>query len=114
MVTDAYGRRCDAEPGPGSNTRCILYIVKRTQLYLDDDLWEDLHNRARFEKTTVSELVRTALREKYAGNLEKRAAAMEEFIGIRKNRTDIGDSTEYIRRLRKSKRLERLLKQWRS
>ncbi|MBV8843758.1 MAG: CopG family transcriptional regulator [Bryobacterales bacterium] len=88
--------------------------MRRTQLYLDDDLWTVLHERARFEKTTISDLARIAIKEKYLGDREKRAAAMDAVIGMWKDRTDIGDSTEYVRRLRKSKRLERLMRQWRS
>jgi hypothetical protein len=84
--------------------------VKRTQLYLDDDLWDMLHIRARNEGSSVSELVRKAVRERYLGNLDERAKAMQAFIGIRKDRTDIGDSTEYIRNLRRDNRLERLWK----
>lgn len=84
--------------------------MKRTQLYLDDDLWDMLHIRARNEGSSVSELVRKAVRERYLGNLDERAKAMQAFIGIRKDRTDIGDSTEYIRNLRRDNRLERLWK----
>src|SRR5437667_9856495 len=39
--------------------------MRRTQLYLDDHLWNALHARARSRRTTVSELVREALRERY-------------------------------------------------
>jgi Ribbon-helix-helix protein, copG family len=84
--------------------------MRRTQLYLDDDLWDMLHIRARNEGSSVSELVRKAVRERYLGNLDERAKAMQAFIGIRKDRTDIGDSTEYIRNLRRDNRLERLWK----
>ena len=88
--------------------------MRRTQLYLDDDLWAVLHERARFEKTTVSELARRAIKEKYLGDHDKRAAAMDAVVGMWKDRTDIGDSTEYVRNLRKSKRLDGLMRQWRS
>ena len=44
--------------------RCILYIVRRTQLYLDEDLWKILRTRSRQDKTTVSDLVRRAVRER--------------------------------------------------
>jgi metal-responsive CopG/Arc/MetJ family transcriptional regulator len=84
--------------------------MRRTQLYLEDDLWEMLHVRARREGSSVSELVRKAVRERYLGNLEERARAMQAFVGIRKDRTDIGDSTEYIRKLRHDDRLERVWK----
>jgi len=58
--------------------------MKRTQLYLDDHLRGALHSRAPHEKTTVSELVRQAVRERYIGNLKTRKAAMRSFVGIRK------------------------------
>jgi Ribbon-helix-helix protein, copG family len=86
--------------------------MRRTQLYLDDDLWNALHNRARREKTTISALVRQAARERYLGNLDERRKAMQGLIGIWKDRTDLPDSTEeYVRSLRRDTRLERLGKQ---
>jgi hypothetical protein len=89
----------------------MLYIMKRTQLYLDDDLWNALHARARQEKTTISALVREAARERYIGDLEERRKAMLAFVGIRKDRKDLPDSTEeYVRSLRRDTRLERLWK----
>lgn len=82
--------------------------MRRTQLYLDDDLWNALHNRARTEGTTVSALVREAARERYLGNLDERRAAMLAFVGIRKDRKDLPDSTEeYVRSLRRDTRIER-------
>ncbi len=82
--------------------------MKRTQLYLDDDLWEALHLRARRESTTVSELVRTAARDRYMGNLEERRAAMMGIVGLWKDRTDLPDTETYVRNLRKGSRLKRL------
>jgi hypothetical protein len=85
--------------------------MRRTQLYLDDDLWNALHMRARREGTTVSDLVRQAARERYLGNLDERRKAMEGIVGIWKDRTDLPDSTEeYVRSLRRDTRLERLEK----
>ena len=83
--------------------------MKRTQLYLDDDLWNALHNRARIEKTTISHLVRQAARERYLGNLDERRKAMNALVGIWKDRTDLPESTEeYVRSLRRDTRMERL------
>ena len=82
--------------------------MRRTQLYLDDDLWNALHTRAQLAKTTISELVREAVRERYFGNKEARKKAMLDFIGIRKDRPGAIDSTEYVRQLRRDNRLERL------
>jgi metal-responsive CopG/Arc/MetJ family transcriptional regulator len=95
----------------GTEARCTLYIVRRTQLYLDDQLWGALHARARREKTTVSELVRQAVRERYLGDREQRRAAMQEFVGIRKVDSASADSTEEVRRVRRGSRLDRLSEQ---
>jgi hypothetical protein len=88
--------------------RCIIYIVRRTQLYLDDDLWTRLHLLAREQGTSVSELVRQAAREKYLAAREARRDAMLGVIGLWSDRKDIVDSTSYVRNLRKGDRLRRL------
>ncbi len=88
----------------------MLYIVKRTQLCLDDDLWQALHARARSERTTISELVRQAARERYLGKLEARRQAMQALVGIRRDRPEFRDVDGYIRRLRRGRRIERLNK----
>ena len=86
--------------------------MKRTQLYLDDDLWNVLHARARSQRTSISHLVRQAARERYLGNLDERRKAMEGLVGIWKDRTDLPESTEeYVRTLRRDTRRERLEKQ---
>jgi hypothetical protein len=82
--------------------------MKRTQLYLDDDLWNALHAQAMLGRTSISELVRTATRERYMGNLEERRAAMMGIVGLWKDRTDLPDTETYIRNLRDDDRLERL------
>ena len=84
--------------------------MRRTQLYLDDDLWNALHARARSQRTTISALVRQAVRDRYLGNLDERRKAMLAFVGIRKDRVDLPDSTEYVRSLRRDSRIERLEK----
>jgi hypothetical protein len=84
--------------------------MRRTQLYLDDDLWTTLHARARSQGTTISDLVRRAVRDRYLGNLDERRKAMLAFVGIRKDRTELPDSTEYVRSLRRDTRIERLKK----
>ena len=82
--------------------------MRRTQLYLDDDLWNALHARARQEGTTISELVRVAARERYLGSLDARKRAMQAVVGIRKDRKDLADTEAYVRRLRRGTRLKRL------
>jgi len=55
-------------------------------------------------------LVREAVRQRYLGDREKRMAAMEAFVGIRKHIPPEEDSSEIVRRLRTDDRLERLSK----
>jgi len=85
--------------------------MKRTQLYLDDDLWEALHVRARTERTTISDLVRQAARERYLGDLEERRKAMLAIVGIGKDNPEFSDSAKYVRRMRRDRRMERLWRQ---
>jgi len=82
--------------------------MKRTQLYLDDDLWNALHVRAQSQRTSVSELVRQAARERYLGDLDERRKAMQAVVGIWKDRDEFYDPEKYIRSLRRGRRLERL------
>ena len=90
--------------------RCILYTMRRTQLYLDDQLWNVLHARALSTGTTVSELVRESLRKHYLGDLEKRRQAMQAIVGIRKDVPDSRDAESEIRELRSGDRLSRIRK----
>lgn len=85
-----------------------MYIMKRTQLYLQNDLWKILHVRARQQRTSISNLVRQAVREKYGSSLEARRQAMQAVVGLWKDRDDLPDSTAYIRRLRKGNRFKRI------
>ena len=56
-----------------SFARRMIYIVRRTQLYLDGDLWKTLHM------------------QKYLGAGSRRDA-MRSFAGIRKGRRDLPDT----------------------
>ena len=85
----------------------MMDIVRRTQVCLDDDLWAVLQGRARAEETTISELVRLAVRERYLTRRDERRQAMQAFAGIRK-RSGPQDSAEYIRKLRRGDRADRL------
>jgi hypothetical protein len=82
--------------------------VRRTQLYLDEHLWSALHARARSRRTTVSELVREAVRERYVGPRDERMKAMQAFVGISKPVAGAPDAVEIVRGLRRGDRLDRL------
>ncbi len=78
--------------------------------YLDDHLWQALHARARSGKTTISELVREAVRERYLGEGDERMKAMQDFVGISRGQAEPDNALEYVRNLRRDVRLERLNK----
>jgi hypothetical protein len=81
--------------------------MRRTQLYLDDQLWNVLHLRAREENTTVSDLVRSAVRDRYLGGREQRMEAMRKFAGSRKSPATM-TTEEEVRALRRGTRMDRL------
>jgi len=82
--------------------------MRRTQLYLDDELWGTLRIRSQQAGTSISELVRQAVREKYLSGIAGRQQSMREFAGIWKDRTDLSDPEAYLRALRKGSRLKRV------
>jgi hypothetical protein len=82
--------------------------MKRTQLYLQEDIWKVLHIRSRQQKTSISDLVRQAVREKYGNSSVDRKEAMLALVGLWKDREEFSDSTAYVRKLRKGKRLRRI------
>ncbi len=84
--------------------------MRRTQLYLEDDVWETLHILARQSRTTVSELARKAIREKYLGDAARRKDVLLSAVGLWKDRTDLPDTGTYVRSLRKGDRLKRISK----
>jgi hypothetical protein len=75
--------------------------VKRTQLYLDEPLYEALRVRAGIEKTTISELVRRAAREAYLMDNTQRRKALLAFAGMWEDRSDLPPAGQYVRELRK-------------
>jgi uncharacterized Zn finger protein len=83
--------------------------MKRTQLYLDEEMARTLETLSRQKATTVSELVRASLRERYmpGKDLDKVALA-RGLTGIWKNRRDLKDVEATVRKLRKGSRLKRL------
>ncbi len=82
--------------------------MKRTQLYIEDDVFKVLKRISREKALSVSELVRNAIRKVYT--LERPADAefvLREAAGIWKDRKDIGSTGDYVRKARKSTRSKR-------
>jgi hypothetical protein len=82
--------------------------MKRTQLYMEHDVWKVLQVRAKQSHSTISELVRRAVREKYLEQASHRKEALLAAVGLWKDRTDIPDGKTYVRQLRKDDRLKRI------
>jgi Ribbon-helix-helix protein, copG family len=83
--------------------------MKRTQLYLDEDIWKALHIQSRQRRTSISNLVRQAIRDRYVSSPADRSKAMQALVGMWRDRDEIRDSEKYVRRLRKGKRLRRIV-----
>jgi len=82
--------------------------MKRTQLYLEEDVWKVLQIMARQTGTSISDLVRKAVRERYVASKANREQVLMSVVGLWKDRSDLPETDTYIRRLRKGSRLERL------
>lgn len=82
--------------------------MKRTQLYLNKDMWRILHVHARQRGRSISDLVREAIREKYGSSPTRRRQAMQGLVGLWKNRKGLPSSDKYVRQLRKGNRLRRI------
>jgi nuclear transport factor 2 (NTF2) superfamily protein len=82
--------------------------MKRTQLYLDEEMARILETLSRQKGTTISELVRASLRENYmpGKDLDKVGLA-RTLAGIWKSRGDLKDGRATVRKLRKGSQLRR-------
>jgi hypothetical protein len=83
--------------------------MKRTQLYLDEQMARTLAALSRQRGTTVSQLVRESVRETYMSRKEMdKVALARQLSGVWRNRKDLKDVDRVIRSLRRGTRLRRL------
>jgi hypothetical protein len=83
--------------------------MKRTQLYLDDDIAKILSTVSRQQGTTISCLVRDCIREKFGPRQQvDKAALAREIGGVWKKRKDLGPAGQYVRKIRKGSRLNKI------
>jgi predicted DNA-binding ribbon-helix-helix protein len=83
--------------------------MKRTQLYLEEDIFKTLKRIGKERSVTISELVREALQRIYGQERPDDAASiLREAAGIWKDRKDLGSAEEYVRAVRKDTRRGRL------
>ena len=83
--------------------------MKRTQLYLDEEMARTLAALSRQKATTVSELVRESVQEKYMSRKEiDKVSLAQQLSGVWRSRKELKEIDRTIRRLRKGTRLKRL------
>ena len=88
----------------------VYIVMRRTQIYLDDQQRRKLERVAKRTHRTLSELIREAIDARYA------ATPKEDFLealrsgafGVWKERKDLGTTDAYVRRQRRGRRIERL------
>ncbi len=84
-----------------------LYM-KRTQLYIEENLFKILQDISHEQMVSISELVRKAIKKAYSKETPANAdTIMEKAAGIWKNRKDITSADSYVRRMRHDTRRER-------
>jgi hypothetical protein len=82
--------------------------LKRTQLYIDEEMAKTLETLSRQRGMTISELVRAGLRERYmSGKDIDKVSLARNLTGIWKNRKDLKDIDAAVRKLRTGSRLKR-------
>jgi hypothetical protein len=81
--------------------------MKRTQLYLDEEIANVLRTVSRQTGATISSLVRDCIWEKFGQHapIDKSSMA-RELGGIWRDRKDLGATARYVRKLRKGRRLK--------
>lgn len=79
--------------------------MKRTQIYLDEDLMQTLKIQSKVKSKTVSEIIREVLKEKFLKK-KQRKQFFSNAAGLWKyKRFDVDN---YVRNIRKGKRLKDL------
>jgi len=85
-----------------------IHRVRRTQLYLSEDLHRRLREAAARQGRTVSDLVRESVARAYgAPETETRASSLEAIAALWQDRSDLRETRGYVRRLRRDTRRKR-------
>jgi len=80
--------------------------MKRTQIYLDEEIYNCLKEESKKTGKTISELIREKLKKEIHHNTDKLLKAIDEVAGIWSYQKD--DVNEFIRELRRSKRIDNI------
>ena len=77
--------------------------MKRTQIYIDDDIFSFLENESKTMHRSISEIIRESIKEKYQYKSNVLLKRLDSVYGIWKKRDF--DAHKYIRNLRKDRAL---------
>ena len=81
--------------------------MKRTQIYLTEEEWKVLSQRAKKEHTTVSSIIRINIDRAFLERPEfDFDRVLERVFGLWKKREDIPSTNQYLRQIRKGKRFD--------
>ncbi len=75
---------------------------------MEESVWKLLEVLARQSRSSVSDLIRQAVREKYVHTNGNRAEVFRSVAGLWRGRTDLPETATYVRRLRKGRRWTRM------
>jgi len=75
--------------------------MRRTQIYLDEEIYAYLKRESSLRKKTISELIREALKEKITNRRKRILKALNEAKGLWKDR-EINPS-EFVRNIREDR-----------
>ncbi|RMG60639.1 MAG: ribbon-helix-helix protein, CopG family [Deltaproteobacteria bacterium] len=76
--------------------------VRRTQIYLDEEIYERLKAESRIRKVSMSEIIRENLRHMRISDVTRMKRALKETAGIWRDREV--DVEEYVRDVRKDRK----------
>ncbi|HEB11445.1 MAG TPA: ribbon-helix-helix protein, CopG family [Spirochaetales bacterium] len=75
--------------------------MKRTQIYIDENMYKLLEVESKIEKKTISEIIRETIESRLQANVEKLIVKAERIRGLRKDKTNNVDG--YIKTLRRDR-----------
>ncbi len=78
--------------------------MKRTQIYLDEEIYKYLKEESKKTGKSISELIREKLKKELNQNKENLLKAIKEVAGIWSYQTE--DVEEFVRSIRRGKRID--------
>lgn len=75
--------------------------MKRTQIYIDENMYKLLEVESKIEKKTISEIIRGTIESRLQTNVEKLIVKAERIRGLRSDQANNVDG--YIKTLRKDR-----------